>query len=189
MEAFMERVDLGTVIQDAISRFSHNRIGDKPPVFVTLSPALTQVPWRDRSLKQFLRFFLYEALLTSDPDAAVEISLRRRALLTDLKSFVGVEPSYWIQLRISGRGLRIGEPLVEDLFDEVGYRCEEWVGIDGSNARLGIFGTIDTPQFKMVFCVELKRNKLLCDLLIPVIDERPVPCLLENPPDGPAVRL
>lgn len=184
----MQRIDLGTVIQDAISKFSQNRIGDKPPVFVTLSPALTQVPWRDRNLKQFLRFFLYEALLTADPDTAVEISLRRRLRFGDLRTFVRVEPSYWIQLRISGRGLRIAEPLVEDLLGEVGYRCEEWVGIDGSNARLGIFGAIDAPRSKLVFCVELRRNKLLCDLLIPVFDNQPVPCLLGGPPQPPAAR-
>ena len=100
----MERIDLGTIIQDSISKFSQNRIGAKPSVFVTLSPALTQVPWKDRTLKEFLRFFLYEALLTSDPDAPVEITLRRRFLLADLKAFVGVQPSYWVQVRISGRG-------------------------------------------------------------------------------------
>jgi hypothetical protein len=157
----MERIDLGTIIQDSISKFNQNRIGDKPSVFVTLSPALTQVPWKDRTLKEFLRFFLYEALLTSDPDAPVEITLRRRFLLADLKAFVGVEPSYWVQVRISGRGLRIAENLVEDLFTEVGYRCEEWVGIDGSEARLGIFGSIDAPRLKMVFCIETKRHKLM----------------------------
>ena len=185
----MERIDLGTVIQDAISKFNQNRIGDKPPVFVTLSPALTQVPWRDSMLKKFLRFFLYEALLTSDPDTAVEISLRRRPLLADLKTFVGIQPSYWIQLRIAGRGLRIGERLVEDLLTEVGYRCEEWVGMEGSDARMGIFGTIDQPQIKMVFCVESKRQKLLCDLLIPIIDERPVPCIVDAAAAQQASRL
>jgi hypothetical protein len=182
MEDFMERIDLGTVIQDAISKFSQNRIGEKPAVFVTLSPALPQVPCKDSTVKKFLRLFLYEALLTSDPDAVVEISLRRRATLGDLRAFVGVEPSCWIQVRISGRGLRIGERLVEDLFSEVGYRCEEWVGVDGSDARLGIFGAIDTPRLKMVFCAESKRQKLLCDVLIPVVDDHPVPCLLEAKP-------
>jgi len=117
-------------------------------------------------------------LLTSDPEAAVEITLRRRALLADLRAFVGVDPSYWIQVRVSGRGLRIGERLVEDLFTEVGYRCEEWVGIDGSAARLGIFGTIDAPQLKMVFYVETKRHKLKCHLLVPVVDDCPVPYLV-----------
>ena len=101
-------------------------------------------------------------------------------MLKDLTAFVGVQPSYWVQLRISGRGLKIAEPTIEDLFAEVGYRCEEWVGIQGSDARLGIFGTIDTPNLKMVFCLESTRHKLRCDLLLPVNDGSPAPCLAQN---------
>ena len=178
----MEQVNLGSVIEQAITRFNRNRIGDKPPVFVTLQPALTQVPWKDSALRQFLQFFLYESLLTSDANAAVEISLRRRSLLKDLTAFVGIQPSYWVQLRISGRGLRVAEKVVEDLFAEVGYRCEEWIGMDGSDARLGIFGTIDSPNLKMVFCVESTRHRLRCDLLLPVIDRSPVPYLIGSIP-------
>ena len=40
----MEEINLGSVIEQAITKFSRNRIGEKPPVFVALSPALTQVP-------------------------------------------------------------------------------------------------------------------------------------------------
>ena len=108
----MEQVNLGSVIEQAITKFTRNRIGDKPPVFVVLSPALTRVPWKDRTLGEFLQFFLYESLLTSHPDTAIEISLRRRLLLKDLTAFVGVQPSYWVQIRVSGRGLRIAEPLI-----------------------------------------------------------------------------
>jgi len=176
----MENVNLGSVIEQAITRVTRNRIGETPPVFVTLSPALTQVPWKDSALKQFLKFFLYESLLTSDGNTAIEISLRRRSLLKDLTAFVGIQPSYWVQLRISGRGLKIVETHVEDLFGEVGYRCEEWVGMDGSGARLGIFGAIDAPNLKMVFCLESTRQRLKCDLLLPVNDNRPVPCLVEK---------
>ena len=57
-EVFMEKINLGSVIEQAITRVEQNRIGEKPPVFVTLSPALTQVPWKDTALKQFLRFSL-----------------------------------------------------------------------------------------------------------------------------------
>ena len=96
----MEQVNLGSVIEKSIARFSRNRIGDKPPVFVALTPALTQVPWKDRTLREFLQFFLYESFLTSHPDAAIEISLRRRMLLKDLTAFVGIQPSYWVQVRI-----------------------------------------------------------------------------------------
>src|SRR6185503_2274250 len=115
-EGPMQRVNLDSVIEQAITKVTQNRIGDKPPVFVTLSPALTQVPWRDSALKQFLQFFLYESLLTSDANAAVEISLRRRSLLKDLTAFVGIQPFYWVQLRISGRGLKIVENHIEELF-------------------------------------------------------------------------
>ena len=176
----MQKVNLGSVIEQAITRVTQNRIGEKPPVFVTLSPALTQVPWKDSALEKFLQFFLYESLLTSDANAAIEISLRRRSLLKDLTAFVGIQPSYWIQLRLSGRGLKIAERLIEDLFDEVGYRCEEWVGVEDSSARLGIFGAIDAPKLKMVICLESTRQRLKCDLLLPVEDGRPVPCLVEN---------
>ena len=175
----MEQVNLSSVIENAITRFSQNRVGDKPPVFVTLAPALPQIPWKGSALRQFLQFFLYESLLTSDANAPIEIALRRRSLLKDLTAFVGLQPSYWVQLRVSGRGLRIAERFVEDLFTEVGYRCEEWVGMDGSDARLGIFGTIDAPKLKMVFCLESNRHRLRCDLLLPVVDKFPVPCLSE----------
>jgi hypothetical protein len=176
----MQKVNLGSVIEQAITRVTQNRIGEKPPVFVTLYPALTQVPWKNSALKQFLQFFLYESLLTSDANAAIEISLRRRSLLKDLTAFVGIQPSYWVQLRVSGRGLKVAEKHIEDLFNEVGYRCEEWVGVHGSGARLGIFGTIDAPKLKMVFCLESMRHRLKCDLLLPVNDNCPVPCLIEH---------
>lgn len=170
----MDQVNLGSIIEQAITKVSRNRIGEQPPVFVTLSPVLTRLPWKDSALQRFLQFFLYESLLTSDASAAVEISLRRRSLLKDLTSFLGIQPSYWVQLRISGRGLKISETLVEDLFAEVGYRCEEWVGMNGSSTRLGIFGAIDAPRVKMVVCLESTRARLRCDLLLPVHELRPV---------------
>ena len=135
----MEKLDIGTVIQDAISRFSQNRSGDKPPVFVTLAPAMTQVPWKNQTAEGFIRRFIYETLLTSDPDAPIEVSLRRRSCLNDLNAFIGIKPSYWIQLRVTGRGIRVGEKLIDELFGELGFRVEEWVGVDGSETRLGIF--------------------------------------------------
>jgi hypothetical protein len=123
-EANMEQVNLGSVIEQAITRSSQNRLGEKPPVLVALAPVLPQIPWKGAGLRRFLQAFLYESLLTSDANAAVEISLRRRSLLKDLTAFIGLLSSYWVQLRISGRGLKIVEQIIEDLFAEVGYRCE-----------------------------------------------------------------
>jgi hypothetical protein len=173
----MEQVNLGSVIEQAISKFSQNRIGAKPPVFVMISPASASVPWQDRSLKEFVRLFLYEVLLTNDPDATLEIALRRKADLKDLSAFIGVHPACWVQLRVSGRGLKVTEHLIEELFTEVDYRCEEWVGVEDSAARLGIFGSESRPALKMVFCIESNRNALKCDLLLPIFEMIPLPCL------------
>ena len=184
----MGKLDIGAVIQEAISRFSQNRIGDKPPVFVTLAPAFTQVPWQNQTAENFVRRFIYETLLTSDPDAPIEISLRRRSRLNDLNAFIGIKPSYWIQLRLSGRGIRVGEKLIDELFGELGFRVEEWVGIVGSDTRLGIFGTIDAPTLKMVFCLESVRHKLKCDLLLPIDDGTAASDLIANDQQSDSVQ-
>jgi hypothetical protein len=164
----MEQVNLGSVIEQAIARFGQNRIGDKPPVFVMIPPSLSYVPWYDGSLREFVRTFLYESLVRNDPDATVEVALRAKVELRGLNEFLGVRPSYWVQLRVSGRGLKVMERLVEELFANVNYRCEEWVGAEDSGARLGIFGSTDNSRLKVVFCLESNRKILKCDLLVPV---------------------
>jgi hypothetical protein len=98
----MEHVNLGSVIEEAISKFSQNRIGEKPPLFVMISPALTPIPWHDRSLREFVRMFLYEVLLANNPDALIEIALRRKMELKDLNAFVGVVPRTGCNLELPG---------------------------------------------------------------------------------------
>jgi hypothetical protein len=71
---------------------------------------------------------------------------------------------------VAGRGLRILEPAVEELFADLGYRCEEWLGIEDSSARLGIFGPVEAASPKMVFCLEVSRGFLKADLLLPVFE-------------------
>jgi hypothetical protein len=166
----METIDLGTVIEESIMKFSCNRIGDKPPVFVMLPTQLRSIPWRDRSLKELVRVFLYEILLTSDPDASLEVSLRRRGELADLDQFVGLSPTYWVQLRISGRGLKMFERLAEELSYDVGYHCEEWITIQGSTARLATFAAFDRPHVKIIVCLESSQAVHKCDFLFPVAE-------------------
>ena len=185
----MGKLDIGAVIHEAISRFSQNRTGAKPPVFITLAPAMTQVPWKNQTAADFVRRFMYETLLTSDPDTPIEVSLRRRSCLNDLNAFIGLKPSYWIQLRVTGRGIRVGEKLIDELFGELGFRLEEWVGVESSETRLGIFAAIDAPKLTMVFCLEWVRHKLKCDLLLPVNDDSPAANALSHEPANNAVQV
>jgi hypothetical protein len=164
----MEKIDMAALIQDALARFSRNRIGDKPPVSLILSPTFAPVPWRDHGLSEFIRFFLYETLVSSDPDGTIEVSLRQRLALNDLSKFLALRNNSWAQLRVAGRGLRVNERFVEDLFADVGYRCDERLGVEGSSAQLAIFGPVEGTAYKLVFCLEMKKHRINCDLLIPV---------------------
>jgi hypothetical protein len=185
----MEKVNLELVIQQTIARFNQNRTGAKPFVFVTISPSISQVAWDDGSLKEFVRLFLYECLHRSDPDQAIEVLLTRRSELRDMNDFVGVHPSYWVQLRVSGRGLKRSERAIEDLLGGLGYRCEEWVGVDASDARLGVFGTTFNKAAKMVFCLNLVRDTLKCDLLLPVFEHAPFPAVATSRRNSIAPRV
>lgn len=173
----MEKVDLKLVIQQTITRFTQNRIGAKPLVFISVSPSISQIVWDDGSLKEFVRLFVYECLHSSEPDKAIEVLLTRRAEIGDINDFLGLRPSYWVQLRLSGRGLKYNERLIEDMFRGLGYRCEEWVGLDNSEVRLAIFRTKFNNAATMVFCLTSVRDTLKCDLLLPAFEYAPVPSL------------
>jgi len=164
----MERIDLTKTIKEATATFCQNRIGDKPPISVTVPAIMTDIPWPDRKLQELVKLFLYETLLTNDPEAEVTVSLRRRSELKDLSEFVGVKPSYWLHLRISGRGVRLSEFFIDEFFSDIGYKCAEWVGVAESETRLGIFTAADKPEIKIVFCLDDNRLKRKFDLLLPV---------------------
>ena len=181
----MANINLPSVINESLAKFRRNRTGKQPRVFVTISSDARDVRWRNQSVKEFVRLLLYESLTTGDPDAVIEVALRRKIELEDLNAFVGVHPSHWVQLRVSGRGLKITESVVDELFVGVGYRCEEWVGVEDSNTRLGIFGATDKSELKFVFCLDFRRDILKCDLLIPVCEVLPLRSLPPDPRQAP----
>lgn len=164
----VEKIDIASLVQDALGRFGRNRVGERPPVSLVFAPTTAPVTWHDHTLREFIRYFLYETLVSGNPDAPIEISLRQRLALNDLNGFLRLAATSWTQLRIVGRGLRVDERFVEDLFADCGYRCDEKIGVDGSPASLSIFGAVEAPARKLVFCLELKKHHTLCDLLIPV---------------------
>jgi hypothetical protein len=52
----METVNLESVIQQTITRFKHNRSGDKPLVFVSVSPSIGQIRWGRRQFERVCPF-------------------------------------------------------------------------------------------------------------------------------------
>ena len=164
----MERIDLAKTIQESTASFCRNRIGDKPRITITVPATVTDIAWPDRKLEELVKLFLYETLLTNEPDAEVAVSLRRRSVLKGLGEFVGVQPSYWLHLSISGRGVRLSESFIDGFFSDVGYQCAEWVGAAESETRMGIFTATDKPEIRIVFCLDMGRFTRKFDFLLPV---------------------
>ena len=175
----MERIDLAKTINEATATFCQNRIGDKPPISVTVGAVSREIPWPDRKLQELVKGFIYETLLTNDPGAQLTVLLRRRPQLKDLSEFIGVQPSYWLHLRVSGRGVRLSESFINEFFYDIGYRCAEWVGGAEAETRLGIFTAAGMPEIKIVFCLEDNRFTRKFDLLLPVREPVTLLCGLQ----------
>jgi len=166
----MAQIDLEEVVEGVISKFSRNRIGPKPRILAKIPPDLSPIFWQDDGLEKFVKQFLYHALLANNPDVPVLVMMHERARLADLESFVGVSPLCWIQLRIEGHGSGMIDSVVEEVFRDLGYHCEEWVGVEGSNTQLAIFSPREKEEPKMVLCFDIVKFMWKCDLLIPVAD-------------------
>lgn len=164
----MEQIDMGELVEGVILKFSQNRMGTRPTVFVVIPPNLPLILWQDGSLERLLKVLLYDALLTNNPEKPIRVLVHERTRLKDLEGFVGVSPLCWIQLRIEGNGPGILDNLMEERFKELDYRCEEWVGVEGSNAQLAIFSPTGKNEPKMVFCFDVSKAIQRCDFLIPV---------------------
>jgi hypothetical protein len=180
----MQILDLKELIQEVISKFSENRSSPKPVIFVTFPQAVTRLPWPDKSLRDFVRFFLYQALTSNHREASLEVLVHRSSELNDLARIVGIRTDYWVQLRVMGRGLRMEEKLVEELFADIGYRCEEWVAVRDTRIRLGVFSDISRPRTKMVFCLESSYSIHKCDLLLPVVEPLLLPHWIADEQNG-----
>ena len=164
----MEQVDLGTVIQDAIARFSRNRIGEKPPVSIRISAALPTTSWPDGSLRRIVKALLYEALMSNNPEAPMEVCLRRRSELKEFDAFVRLHPMYWAQVRVAGRGLRLRDLSFEEVLNDLGYESEEWLGIKNTTTQFAVFAK--GLHQKLIFCTDPGNTVKKYDLLLPITE-------------------
>jgi hypothetical protein len=167
--------NLRGLIDDVVCKFRRNRIGPQPKILVKIPTDLPLIFWQDDGLDRFVKTFLYHALLVNNPEMPVQILVHERSRLADLEGFVKVFPLCWIQMRIEGRGPGMIENVVEEILKDHGYRCEEWVGVEGSDSQLAIFSPIDRNEAKLVLCFNIGRSQWKCDFLIPVLESLLLP--------------
>ena len=166
----MKEVDLGIVVYEIILRFNQRRTKARPAISLSIPSNLSKVPWPDSSLERLVHACLYHALLMNDPSGSVRVAVHERFKLHDLEEFVEVHPFYWMQLRIEGQAPAGFGSVVEEIFDDFGYRCEKWAGVENSDARLAVFGFGTKNEPKIVCCAENGGAIQKHDFLIPVTE-------------------
>jgi hypothetical protein len=162
----MREMDLASVMQSIVLRRNRILDGIGSSMQLTLPLNLSKFLWHDRSLEKLIEKFIHHVSLISQPARPVRVALRQKARMLDLEKFFGIYPSYWIQLRIEGQGPAVFEAVARPIFEDLGYRCEEWVGVEDSGQHLAAFCLETEHDLKLVFWADNPSRR--CDLLIPV---------------------
>jgi hypothetical protein len=168
----MKTLDLTALLAKTVLRL--NRMGARvgSSIQLSLSRNLSRFAWYDRSLERLIEKLIHYASVINHPGRPVRIAVCRKARLLDLEKFFDIHPIHWVQLHIDleAPGFERG---ARQIFEDHGYRCEEWVGVEDSPQQLGAFciGAEQTPR--LVFWAENRRFRHRCDLLIPVAEPLP----------------
>jgi len=165
----MGRMDLAPMLRRTVLWLNKKHAGAGSSVQLSVAFNLSQFSWHDGSLEKLIEKLLRHASVISHPARPLRIAVRQRAKLLDLEVFWDIHPSHWIQLSLSP-GAPGFDRSVRKILEDQGYRCQEWIRVEGSRQRLGAFslGAEDKP--KLVLWAENHRFRQRCDLLIPVAD-------------------
>ncbi len=163
----MREIDLTMLMWEIVLK--RNRIK------LSLPPALSRFLWHDGSIEEVIERFIHHASSINHPARPLRIAVRQRAKLQDLEKFFGIYPTHWIQLRIEGQGSAGYEEGARKILEDLGYRCEEWVGVEDSGQQLAAFCLEMQREPKLVFWADNHKCSHKCDLLIPVTQRISLP--------------
>ena len=132
--------------------------------------ALSEFCWRGGSLKDLTKKLLGHVVSISHPARSVQVEIREKKKLSDMERFFAISPFYWFQLSIECQSASGPETGMQRVLESLGYRCPEWIGVEGSESQLGAFylGTQKAPV--LILYIQNRGARRNCDLLIPVIE-------------------
>lgn len=156
--------------EEIISESGSNRGRDSSAVYLSMPSALSEFCWRGGSLKDLTKKFLGHVVSISHPARSVQVEIREKKKLSDMERFFAISPFYWFQLSIECQSASGPDAGMQRVLESLGYRCPEWIGVEGSESQLGAFylGTQKTPV--LILCVRNRGARRNYDLLIPVIE-------------------
>jgi hypothetical protein len=163
----MKSLDLTALLRRTVLHLNKVHAGAGSSIQLSLSRNLSKFVWHDCSLEILIERLIHYALVIGHSGRPVRIAACRKAKLRDLEKFFDIHPSHWVQLHIDleAPGFEKG---VRQIFEDHGYQCEEWVGVEDSHQQLGAFSLGAEQAPKLLFWTENRRFRQKCDLLIPV---------------------
>lgn len=161
-------MNLPTLMQSVVQQRNKFLAQTGSRIRLSLPVPVSSFYWHDRSLEKLLRQLTSMASLAVDSGKPVHIAVSQKKKMRGLETFFRIQPSHWIQLRITGRGPAGFEKEARQLLADLGYYCEEWIGADGSWPQLGAYSTGRKGLLKLVFVARWQRNTQTYELLIPI---------------------
>ena len=164
----MKEIDLAAVVGRTVHRFNDRKTASDEHAHVSILPNLTKFMWRDSSLEHLMRRFLRYVLCSAKLARPVHVSVYEKMKMEDLEKFLSISRLCWIFLRVfvqgsAGFGIR-----AKQILRNLGYRCEKWVGVEGSDIQLGTYSLANARDVKLILCVQNRKMSEKCEILVPV---------------------
>jgi hypothetical protein len=166
----MGQFDLGILIENVVLQFNRNRTGRKPAVLTMFPQDLSPIPWPDQGLEAFLKRFVYDVLLMSNPETMVCFAAAPRSMLKGFETETG--SFCWIQLTVRCEGPRNLENFVRERLGELGYACRSRIETGTPGTRLSTSKSPYKRGPKLVLHIDNSNAESDYHLLIPV-QEKP----------------
>jgi hypothetical protein len=161
-------MDPNAISREIIPKLNKRHSASGPSARLTISSSLSEFDWQSGKLETLIEKLLDHVLKISDPGIRVRIAVHEKKRMVELERFFSIFPCYWFHLSVESQATSGFEEGAKKIFKSFGYRCLEWVGVEGSTSQLGAFHyeTRETPA--LVLFIQNHGARRNCDLLIPV---------------------
>jgi hypothetical protein len=137
-------------------------------VCLSMPSVLSEFCWRGGSLEALARKLIEYAVSVSHPSRGIRVAVREKKVLSDLEQFFALSPRYWLQLSIECQSAQRLESGIRPMFESLGYRCPEWVGVEGSESQLAAFHLGTDAKPTLILHIQNRGAGRNVDLLIPL---------------------
>lgn len=170
MQEALKKMNPERIATDIILKISGKSAEAGSPVYLSVPSVLSELSWSESGFESLMEKFLGHVLKICHPGRSIRVSIREKKRMSDLEKFFSLYPNYWLHLSIEGQSTKGFENGARQVLENLGYRCPEWVGLEGSEAQLGAFhsGTQVTPA--LILYVQNHGSRRTCDFLIPVLE-------------------